>query len=103
MLGFFNVLGGLLIQIKDELRALKENLTLGSSGNGSSCEVRQALAEINAEIRELKENLSRDLVGSCLFSKVKKELCELKEEMYAVKQNLSGVSDRGKITVSPVF
>ena len=92
--------GGLVVEIKDELNALKKTLTGGSSGNIPSSEVNQSLAGIQAEIMELRANLSRDLVRSSLFSKVNKQLREvIKEEMQTVKQNLYDIFVEGKVTV----
>ena len=43
-----------ITEIKEDVRALKENLTGGPRGNGLLYEVKQQLAELKEEIRTLK-------------------------------------------------
>ena len=87
----FNVLGEKgLAELREELRALKENLTGGPGRNGQ-------FSQIKDEIRQLKENLTKGLDGNCLHSEVQKQLCELREEVQRLKQNKSGVSMGGEL------
>jgi len=48
-----------MAEIKEEIRALEENLTCCLDGKGLLSEMKQQFAEMKQEIRELKENLTR--------------------------------------------
>jgi len=86
-----------LAEMKQEIRALKENQTSCSVNSGLFSEVKQQLAELKQEIRALKVNQTAGCSGgSNLSSDVKQQLAEIKQEIRALKGNQSGCSG-GKV------
>ena len=82
-----------LAEMKQEIRALKENQTGCSVNSGLFSEVKQQLAEIKQEIRALKVNRKAGCSsGSNLSSDVKQQLAEIKQEIRALKRNQSSCS-----------
>ena len=84
-----------LVEIKHEIKALKENLT----GNGFLSEVKQLMVEVKEEIRAQKENKTDSCSKNCLTSEVKQELAGIKDEMRMLKENQTGGSTgNGELT-----
>ena len=78
-----------LVEIKHEIKALKENFT----GNGFLSEVKQQLmVEVKEEIKAQKENKTDICSKSCLTSEVKQELAGIKDEIRMLKKNQTGGS-----------
>jgi len=80
-----------LAEIKQEVRALKENQT-STGEKGLSSELKQQLAEIKQEIRAFKENQTGGAGQNGLPAEMKQQLVEIKQEIRALKENLTGCS-----------
>ena len=80
-----------LAEIKQEVRALKENQT-STSEKGLSSEMKQQFAEIKQEIRAFKKNQTGGARENGLPTEMKQQFVEIKQEIRALKENLTGCS-----------
>ena len=82
-----------LAEMKQEIRALKENQSGCSVNSGLFSNVKQQLAEIKQEIKALKVNQTAGCSGlNNLSSHLKQQLAEIKQEIRSLKRNQSGCS-----------
>ena len=79
-----------LIELKEEIKGLKEDLTGGPDGDGLFSEVKKPLVELKDEFKILRGNLTGGPDQKGLIPEVKQELTELKEEVRALRHIIHG-------------